>query len=36
MVECCRGEAQGLEEKILEAFEQVSKGKDVVLVGGAG
>jgi BioD-like phosphotransacetylase family protein len=36
MVECCRGEALGLEEKVLEAFEQVSKGKDVMLIAGAG
>jgi BioD-like phosphotransacetylase family protein len=36
MVECCRGEAQGLEEKVLEAFEAVSKEKDVVFIGGAG
>jgi len=36
MVECCRGEVPGLEEKVLDAFEQVSKGKDVVLIGGAG
>ncbi len=36
MVEGCRAEVSGLEEKVLETFEAVSKGKDVVLVGGAG
>ncbi|MDY6989014.1 MAG: phosphotransacetylase family protein [Thermodesulfobacteriota bacterium] len=36
MVESWRGECAGLEEKILRAFETVSKGKDVVLMGGAG
>lgn len=36
MVESCRGECQGLEERILKAFEVVSKGKDVVFIGGAG
>jgi BioD-like phosphotransacetylase family protein len=36
MVECCQREVPGLEEKVLDAFEQVSKGKDVVLIGGAG
>jgi BioD-like phosphotransacetylase family protein len=36
MVESCRGECPGLEDNILQAFERVSKGKDVVLVGGAG
>lgn len=36
MVESCRDECPGLDIKILEAFEIVSKGKDVVLVGGAG
>ncbi|NVM56959.1 MAG: phosphotransacetylase family protein, partial [Desulfobacterales bacterium] len=32
----CRAEVPGLEEKILEAFEAISKGKDVVIIGGAG
>jgi BioD-like phosphotransacetylase family protein len=36
MVECYRGEAAALDEKILDAFEQVSKGKDVMLIGGTG
>jgi BioD-like phosphotransacetylase family protein len=36
MVEGCRGKVRGLEEKILKAFESISKGKDVVIVGGAG
>jgi len=36
MVEGCRSEVSGLEEKILETFDEVSKGKDVVLIGGAG
>jgi BioD-like phosphotransacetylase family protein len=36
MVEGCRTEVSGLQEKVLEAFEAVSKGKDVVLIGGAG
>jgi BioD-like phosphotransacetylase family protein len=36
MVECYRGEAPALDEKILDAFEQVSKGKDVMLIGGTG
>jgi hypothetical protein len=36
MVESCRDECPGLDVKILEAFEVVSKGKDVVLIGGAG
>jgi BioD-like phosphotransacetylase family protein len=36
MVESCRDECPGLDLKILEAFEIVSKGKDVVLLGGAG
>ena len=36
MVECCRREVPGLEEKVLDAYEQVSRGKDVVLIGGAG
>ena len=36
MVESCRDECPGLDIKILEAFEIVSKGKDVVLIGGAG
>jgi hypothetical protein len=36
MIESCRGECAGLEEKIFQAFETVSKGKDVVLMGGAG
>jgi len=36
MVECCRGEVHGLEEKVLHAFEQLSKGKDVMLIGGTG
>jgi len=35
VVEGCRGECQGLEEKIARAFETVSRGKDVVLLGGA-
>jgi BioD-like phosphotransacetylase family protein len=35
-VEGCRGECPGLDVKILEAFEAVAKGKDIVLVGGAG
>ena len=35
-VEGCRGECSGLDTKILEAFDVVSKGKDVVLIGGAG
>ena len=35
-VEGCRGECPGLDLKILEAFEAVAKGKDIVLVGGAG
>jgi hypothetical protein len=33
-VEGCREECQGLEERVLQAFEVVSKGKDVVLLGG--
>jgi BioD-like phosphotransacetylase family protein len=32
----CRGECPGLDTKILKAFDVVSKGKDVVLIGGAG
>jgi BioD-like phosphotransacetylase family protein len=36
MVESCRDECPGLDVKILDAFEIVSKGKDVVLIGGAG
>lgn len=36
MVEGCRTGVQGLQEKVLDAFESISKGKDVVLVGGAG
>jgi BioD-like phosphotransacetylase family protein len=36
LVEGCRAECPGLDMKILEAFETVSKGKDVVLIGGAG
>ncbi|MCK4390388.1 MAG: phosphotransacetylase family protein [Desulfobacterales bacterium] len=36
MVEGCRGECAGFDLKILKAFEAVSKGKDVVLIGGAG
>ena len=36
MVEGCRAEVPGLKEKILKAFEAVSKGKDVVFIGGAG
>ncbi len=36
MVDGCRGECPGLDQKILAAFDVVSKGKDVVLVGGAG
>ncbi len=36
MVESCRDECPGLYMKIVEAFEVVSKGKDVVLIGGAG
>ncbi|NVM20809.1 MAG: phosphotransacetylase family protein [Desulfobacterales bacterium] len=36
MVESCCAEVPGLQEKILEAFETVSKRKDVVLIGGAG
>jgi hypothetical protein len=35
-VEGCRGECPGLGMKILEAFEAISKGKDIVLIGGAG
>ena len=35
-VEGCRGECSGLDVKILKAFEAVSKGKDIVLIGGAG
>lgn len=35
-VEGCRGECTGLDTRILEAFEAVSKGKDIVIVGGAG
>jgi BioD-like phosphotransacetylase family protein len=35
-VEGCRGECPGLDMKILEAFEVVSQGKDIVLIGGAG
>ncbi len=35
-VDGCRGECPGLDQKILTAFEIVSKGKDVVLIGGAG
>ncbi|MBW1740985.1 MAG: phosphotransacetylase family protein [Deltaproteobacteria bacterium] len=36
MIEGCRTGVQGLQEKVLNAFEVVSKGKDVVLIGGAG
>ncbi len=36
MVECCRGETAALDKKVLYAFEQVSKGKDVMLIGGTG
>jgi BioD-like phosphotransacetylase family protein len=36
MVESCRDEYAGLDMEILEAFEMVSKGKDIVLIGGAG
>ena len=36
MVQCCLGEAPALDQKVLEAFERVSKGKDVILIGGAG
>ncbi|MCD6137845.1 MAG: phosphotransacetylase family protein [Deltaproteobacteria bacterium] len=36
MVEGCRTGVVGLEEKVLNAFETVAKGKDVVLIGGAG
>lgn len=36
MVEGYRTEIAGLEEKILKAFDSVSKEKDVVLIGGAG
>lgn len=35
-VEGCRGECRGLDTKILEAYEIVSKDKDIVLIGGAG
>ena len=35
-VEGCRGECPGLDMKILDAFEAISKGKDIVLIGGAG
>jgi BioD-like phosphotransacetylase family protein len=35
-VEGCREECPGLDMKILEAFEAISKGKDIVLIGGAG
>jgi len=36
MVDGYRGECPGLDQKIMAAFEVVSKGKDVVLIGGAG
>ncbi|MBW2259162.1 MAG: phosphotransacetylase family protein [Deltaproteobacteria bacterium] len=36
MVESCRDECPGLDLKIQEAFDVVSKGKDIVLIGGAG
>ena len=36
MVEGCRTEVPGLQEKVLEAFEAVSKEKNVVFIGGAG
>lgn len=36
MVEGCRGECPGLEEKVITAFQKVSEGKDVVIIGGAG
>ncbi|MGD9022574.1 MAG: phosphotransacetylase family protein [Deltaproteobacteria bacterium] len=35
MIESCLSKVSGLEERILGAFETVSKGKDVVLIGGA-
>jgi BioD-like phosphotransacetylase family protein len=35
-VDGCRGECPGLDQRILAAFDMVSKGKDVVLIGGAG
>ena len=36
MVECCRGEVTALDDKVLDAFKQLSKGKDVMLIGGTG
>jgi BioD-like phosphotransacetylase family protein len=36
MMDGFRGEFPGLDQKIMAAFDAVSKGKDVVLVGGAG
>ena len=36
MVESCRDECPGLDMKVMEAFEVVSRGKDVILIGGAG
>ena len=36
MMAGCRGEHPGLDQKIMAAFDAVSKGKDVVLIGGAG
>ena len=36
MVNGCRGECPGLDLKILDAFESVSREKDVVITGGAG
>jgi BioD-like phosphotransacetylase family protein len=36
MVEGCRGEVSGLAEKVIETYEAISSGKDIMLVGGAG
>ena len=36
MVNGCRGECPGLDGKILDAFEAISREKDVVIIGGAG
>jgi len=36
LVEGCREDVSGLEERVMDTFKTVSKGKDVVLVGGAG
>lgn len=36
MVNGCRGECPGLDLKILDAFEAISREKDVVIIGGAG